>query len=171
MNGALDTVDETAADTETGLYLTFILDGEEYGIDILRVQEIRGWVPVTRVPNSPDYLKGVLNLRGNIIPVVDLRLKLGFSEKEYSETTVVIVVWVHSEDKQRCMGVVVDAVADTYSLALEDVRSAPMMGGGIDPEYIAGLTTVNEQMVVMLDVDTLMNSDELACDTAKETQN
>lgn len=168
MNGSVETVDESVTGNETGLYLTFILDGEEYGVDILRVQEIRGWVPVTGIPNSPEYLKGVLNLRGNIIPVVDLRLKLGFTAKEYSDTTVVIVVWVNSDEKQRCMGIVVDAVADTYSLAVEDVRSAPMMGGGIAPEFISGLTTVNEKMVIMLDIDTLMNSGELACDTTNE---
>ncbi len=148
-------------------FLTFILADEEYAVDILRVQEIRGWMPVTPIPNAPFYMKGVLNLRGAIIPVVDLRGRIGLKEKEYGPTTVVVVVWVNSGDRQRCMGLVVDAVAETYSIAKEDIRPAPMMGRGIDPEFIEGLATVEDKMVIMLDIDHLMNTGGLASDESE----
>ncbi|BBB31048.1 chemotaxis protein CheW [Neptunomonas japonica] len=141
-------------------FLTFILADEEYGVDILRVQEIRGWVPVTRIPNSPDYMKGVLNLRGEIIPIIDLRIRFGFPSLEYGATTVVIVVWVHGPESEHCMGVVVDAVADTYDVSSDDIQSAPLIRNGIDPQYFEALATMNEKMVVLLDLDYLMNSGE-----------
>ncbi len=148
-------------------FLTFILAGEEYAVDILRVQEIRGWVPVTPIPNAPSYMKGVLNLRGAIIPVIDLRGRSGLEEIAYGQTTVVVVVWVNSGEKQRCMGLVVDAVAETYTIMKEDIRPAPMMGKGIDPEFIEGLATVEEKMVIMLDIDHLMNTGGLASDESE----
>ena len=142
-------------------YLTFVLAGEEYAVDILRVQEIRGWSPVTRIPNTPDYMKGVLNLRGAIIPVVDLRERFGLPQKAYDATTVVVVLWVNADDHQRCMGVVVDAVADTCHISVDQIRPAPLMDGGIPQEYLSGLATQEEKMIIMLDIDGLMNAGDL----------
>lgn len=149
---------------ENRQFLTFILADEEYAVDILRVQEIRGWMPVTRIPNAPVYMKGVLNLRGAIIPIIDLRNRFGLESKDYGPTTVVVVVWVNTGERQRCIGLVVDAVAETYSIPAEEIRSAPNMGGGIDPAYIEGLATIDDKMVIFLDIDFLMNSGDLSVD-------
>ncbi|GGK64825.1 chemotaxis protein CheW [Amphritea balenae] len=150
--------------TEGQQYLSFLLDNEEYGIDILRVQEVRGWTPMTRVPDMPVYLKGVLNLRGAIIPVIDLRERFGLPAVEYGPTTVVIVINVNSGDQQRIMGIIVDAVAETYSLPKEQIQPAPQLGTVINSEFITGLVAQNEQMIVLIDIDELMNADELAID-------
>lgn len=145
-------------------FLSFLLNGEEYGIDILKVQELRGWTPVTKVPDMPEYLKGVLNLRGAIIPIVDLRERFGLAKQEYGPTTVVIVVKVVSGGSERIMGIIVDAVAETYNLDPDEIQPAPQMGGVINSEYITGLVAQGEKMVVLMDVDELMNSGELAVD-------
>jgi len=169
MNSEAQTLETTT--TNHGLassgqrqYLSFLLDDEEYGVDILRVQELRGWTPVTRVPDMPEYLRGVLNLRGAIIPVVDLRCKFGLQEVEYGPTTVVIVVNVDSGKTERVMGIIVDAVAETYTLDLETIQPAPRVGAAINARFITGLVAQNERMIVLLDIDELMNSDELAVD-------
>lgn len=154
-----DTLDQN---TDGQQYLSFLLDNEEYGIDILRVQEVRGWIPVTRVPDMPDYLKGVLNLRGAIIPVIDLRQRFGLPLVEYGPTTVVIVINVLSGSSERIMGIIVDAVAETYTLPADQIQSAPKLGGVINPEFITGLVAQDQRMIVLIDIDELMNSDELA---------
>lgn len=146
-------------------FLSFLLDNEEYGIDILRVQELRGWTPVTYVPDMPDYLKGVLNLRGAIIPIIDLRQRFGLDKIEYGPTTVVIVVKVDSGSSERIMGIVVDAVAETYTLTQEQIQPPPQMGGVINSEYMLGLVSQDERMIVLMNVDELMNSGELAIET------
>lgn len=143
-------------------YLSFLLDDEEYGIDILRVQEVRGWTPVTRMPDSPEYLKGVLNLRGAIIPVIDLRKRFGLAAIEYGPTTVVVVVKIAGEDQSRTMGIVVDGVAETYYINPETIQHAPRVRGELRTEFISGLATLEDKMVVLLDLDQLLNSDELA---------
>lgn len=150
------------------LYLSFLLSGEEYGIDILRVQEIRGWTSVTLLPNSPDYLKGVLNLRGAIIPVVDLRARFGLPPAVYGPMTVVVVLRVNSGNRERIMGVVVDAVAETYNIADSSLSPAPSMQGQIAQEFLKGLVTIDETMIVILNVDELMNSDELAVEHSSD---
>ncbi len=157
------TEEEAILSCESRQFLTFILADEEYALDILRVQEIRGWMPVTRIPGTPGYMKGVLNLRGEIIPIIDLRERFGFERKNYSKTTVVVVVWIKSAERQRSMGLVVDAVADTYNILNSDIAPAPMMGEGLDPKFIEALATVDEKMVILLDIDYLLNSDALAC--------
>ena len=149
-------------------FLSFLLDDEEYGIDILRVQELRGWTPVTYVPDMPDYLKGVLNLRGAIIPIIDLRERFGLQKVEYGPTTVVIVVKVDSGTTERIMGIIVDAVAETYTLTSEQIQPPPQMGGVINSEYILGLVSQDDRMIVLMNVDELMNSDELAIEPASE---
>jgi len=150
----------TGADAENQ-YLTFILSNEEYGVDILRVQEIRGWESVTSVPNAPDYLKGVLNIRGTIVPIIDLRMRFDMEINEYGPTTVVIVLRVMDEDRERVMGIVVDAVSDTYEVPAENIKPAPDFGDKIDVEFVKGLAHVGESMLILLDIDKLLNSGEL----------
>ena len=142
-----------AADTAAAAqYLTVNLAHEEYAIDILAVREIRGWTPVTRIPQAPHYVLGVLNLRGAIVPVLDLRLRFGLAREEYGATTVTVVVTVAG----RLFGVVVDAVSDVLDVQADQVRPVPDMGTAVDTEYLKGLTSVEERMVLLLDVDKLL---------------
>ncbi len=143
-------------------YLTFILAQEEYGVDILRVQEIKGWSKTTPIPNTPDYIKGVMNLRGSIVPIIDLRERFGLEPLEYGPMTVVIVLSVQSEDRERLMGVVVDAVSDVYNVKPEDLKPAPDLGDRLRSEFVKGLATVDEKLVIVVDIDSLLNSDELS---------
>jgi len=133
-------------------YLTVNLADEEYGVDILAVREIRGWTPVTRIPQAPSYVLGVLNLRGAIVPVLDLRLRFGLAREEYTATTVTVIVTVAG----RNFGVVVDAVSDVVDVDAAAVRPVPDMGTAVDTEYLKGLTSVGERMVLLLDVDRLL---------------
>lgn len=141
----------TAAD-EAAQYLTVNLGNEEYGVDILAVREIRGWTPVTRIPQAPSYVLGVLNLRGAIVPVLDLRLRFQLAREEYTATTVTVIVMVSG----RQFGVVVDAVSDVVEVAPSGIRPVPDMGTTVDTEYLKGLTSVGERMVLLLDVDRLL---------------
>lgn len=142
-------------------YLTFILAGEEYGVDILCVQEIRGWDSATPIPNAPPHIKGVINLRGTIVPIVDLRLCFGLDSVQYSPLTVVIVLRVESGQSSRIMGIVVDAVSDVYTLAAGQLKSAPDLGASIDTSYIRGLASIGEKMVILLEINSLLNLDDL----------
>lgn len=147
-------------------YLTFTLADEHYGVDILRVQEIKGWTPVTRIPSAPDYLRGVLNLRGTIVPIVDLRLRFGLTDVEYAPTTVVIVLCVHTANGETRLGIVVDGVSDVLNIAREEVKPAPDFGTLVQTEYIHGLADTDEGMVMLLDIDRLLSLRELqAIDT------
>jgi len=149
----------TAVDvmTDTDQYLTFILAGEEYGVDILRVQEIKGWDSVTPIPNTPDYIKGVINLRGTIVPIIDLRHRFSLDEIPYGATTVVIVLKVESENGNRTMGIVVDAVSDVYNVSEDEMKPPPDFGT-ISIDYVKGLATLEEKMVIVLEIDKLLNS-------------
>ena len=150
-------------DENTQQFLTFILAGEEYGVDILRVQEIKGWDAVTQVPNTPEYVRGVINLRGTIVPIIDLRIRFSMEQLEYGPTTVVIVLKVMSgDDTSRIMGIVVDGVSDVYNVKNEEINAAPDFGEGVDSSFVSGLATVEEKMVIILDVDHMLNSNELA---------
>jgi purine-binding chemotaxis protein CheW len=155
--GDLDALTDENADQ----YLTFILAGEEYAIDILRVQEIKGWDKVTSLPRTPDYLQGVINLRGTIVPIVDLRRRFNMPAVAYGSTTVVIVLRVFGERHDRIMGIIVDAVSDVHNLKHDAIRAAPEMKNSIDSHFVSGLTTINNKMVVVMDIDTLLNSDDL----------
>lgn len=146
----------------TNKYLTFVLATEEYAVDILRVQEIRSWTKVTQIPNTPDYICGVVNLRGTIVPIIDLRLRFDLTQMEYGTTTVIVVVKVLSGNQERIMGVVVDAVSDVYDIEEDAIKPAPEFGSVISTEFIRGLITVDEKMVIVLDIDGLLNSAELA---------
>lgn len=157
MNTALEMGETPQPGEGEAQYLTFLMDGEEYGVDILRVQEIRGWDSVTAIPNSPDYLKGVINLRGSVVPIVDLRLRFGLEPVPYGPTTVVVVLRVEGENGQRIMGIVVDAVSDVYNLSDETLQPPPDFGSVIDTTFLKGLATVTEKMVIVLDIDQLLN--------------
>lgn len=143
-------------------FLTFILASEEYGVDILRVQEIKGWDAVTQVPNTPEYVRGVINLRGTIVPIIDLRIRFSMEQLEYGPTTVVIVLKVMSDDESsRIMGIVVDGVSDVYNVKNDEINAAPDFGEGVDSSFVKGLATVEEKMVIILDIDYMLNSAEL----------
>lgn len=140
-------------------YLTFILAGEEYGVDILRVQEIKGWDNVTPIPNTPRYIRGVINLRGTIVPIIDLRDRFSLESVPYGATTVVIVLKVMNGEKSRIMGIVVDAVSEVYNIDHDAMKPPPDFGTMISIDYIQGLATVDEKMVIMLDIDHLLNTE------------
>jgi len=142
-------------------YLTFMLNDEEYGVDILRVQEIKGWSSTTKIPNTPDYIRGVMNLRGAIVPIIDLRSRFAMPAIDYTATTVVIVLKIHSENVERTVGFVVDAVSDVYNVAQDQYRPAPDFGSHVDTDFIRALATVDEKMVILLDIDRLLNIDEV----------
>ncbi len=144
-----------------GEYLTFRLGGEEYGIDILRVQEIRSYEAPTRIANAPSFLKGVVNLRGVIVPILDLRLKLACDSAEYNGFTVVIVLNVH----QRVVGVVVDSVSDVLELSSEQIKAAPQLNSSVDAGFITGIGAVKngeaERMLILVDIEALMGSADM----------
>lgn len=148
-------------DAATDQFLTFIMANEEYGVDILSVQEIRGWEAATPIPNSPDFVKGVINLRGTIVPIIDLRLRFGLEQVEYSPVTVVIVLKVTTEKGNKVIGIVVDAVSDVYSLTADDMRHPPEMGDQVNTTFIKGLANVQGKMVILLNIDELLNLKEM----------
>ncbi|UZE94955.1 chemotaxis protein CheW [Alkalimarinus alittae] len=139
-------------------YLTFFIEDEEYGIDILAVKEIRGWEPATEIPNSPEYLKGVINLRGTIIPLTDLRLRFGIKQFEYSPTTVVIVVKVIAGEGEKIMGIVVDAVSDVSDFSKADIHPAPELAANKNAAFVKGLGSSENKMVILLDINELLNA-------------
>ena len=141
----------------TSEFLTFRLGAEEYGIDILRVQEIRSYEVPTRIANSPHFIKGVVNLRGVIVPVVDLRIKLGCEKVEYNDFTVVIVLNV----KGRVVGAVVDSVSDVLELAKDQINQAPEMSTTVDTTFITGIASVGERMLILMDIESLMSSSDM----------
>lgn len=134
-------------------YLTFKLGQEEYGIDILKVQEIRGYEPPTRIANAPVFIKGVVNLRGTIVPIVDMRLKFNCQSANYDSFTVVIILNLH----QRIVGIVVDSVSDVMQLAPENLRAAPEVESVIDSDCVIGLGSLGERMLILLDIEKLMS--------------
>ncbi|WP_036590467.1 chemotaxis protein CheW [Oceanospirillum maris] len=139
-------------------YLTFSLGEEHYAVDILKVQEIRGYGAVTKIANAPLFIKGVINLRGVIVPIIDLRIKFNLGEASYNEFTIVIVL--NLED--RVVGMVVDGVSDVVSLAGEQIKNPPDFSANFDSEYILGLATVDDHMLIIADIEKLMSSDEMA---------
>ena len=140
-----------------GEFLTFRLGAEEYGIDILKVQEIRSYEAPTRIANAPSFIKGVVNLRGVIVPIVDLRLKLGCDSNDYNSFTVVIVLNVRG----RVVGAVVDSVSDVLELSRESIKPAPEMASAVDTSFITGISSVNERMLILMDIEGLMASAEM----------
>lgn len=139
-------------------FLVFSLGKEEYAVDILKVQEIRSYDNVTQIPNSPPFIKGVTNLRGNIVPIVDLRIKFNLENTTYDTQTVVIVVNV----KNRVIGMVVDSVSDVMTLPLEMMQDSPEMVTSMDSNFIKGLASVSDRMLVIIDIDLLLTAEEMA---------
>ncbi|MFD2166502.1 chemotaxis protein CheW [Thalassotalea euphylliae] len=136
-------------------YLTFMLDTEQYAVDILCVEEIRSWEKPTRIPNAPDYVKGVINMRGVIVPIIDLRAKFGIGVADYNETTVVIVLRYESPTHSRTIGFVVDAVSDVLNAEEDEVRESPAFGGVIPHHFVNGLVNVGEGVVTLLNLEAL----------------
>ena len=147
----------TTYSSEDQQYLTFNLADEYYGVDILKVQEIKGYTTVTRIPNTPDYLKGVLNLRGTIVPIVDLRMKFGMGITEPTSFTVVVVVNV----RNRVMGFLVDAVSDVLDLNAKNIQPPPELGSAVDINFVAGIGNANDRLVTLLDIDRVLTEDEV----------
>jgi purine-binding chemotaxis protein CheW len=138
--------------------LTFELGNETYGVEILRVREIRGWTAVTKIPHAPPHVLGVLNLRGSIVPVVDLRMRFELERAEYTKITVIIVLSVNSSAGRREVGVVVDGVSDVVDVEAVNVKQAPDLGTKFATEYIRGLVPLADRMVVLLDIDRLIGT-------------
>jgi purine-binding chemotaxis protein CheW len=150
--GAMEKIGETTSNGARE-YLTFRLDQEEYGIDILKVQEIRGYEPPTRIANAPNFIKGVVNLRGTIVPIVDMRLKFNCSKTEYDSFTVVIILNLHT----RIVGIVVDSVSDVMELPAESLKSAPDVDSVIGNDSVLGLGSLGDRMLILLDIEKLMS--------------
>ena len=148
----------SAAIDERQEFLTFTLGREEYGIEILKVQEIRSYEQVTTIANAPEFIKGVVNLRGTIVPIVDMRIKFRLGEPDYTQFTVVIILNVAG----RVVGMVVDSVSDVISLGAEQIRAAPDFSSAFDVRYITGLGTVDKRMLILVDIEKLMSSSDMA---------
>ena len=148
--------EQTATGTSREL-LTFTLGNEEYGIDILKVQEIRGYEAVTTIANAPEFIKGVINLRGVIVPIVDMRIKFKLDKVTYDDTTVVIILSVAS----RIVGMVVDGVSDVTTLKADEIKPAPEFGSSLDTKYLQGLGTADERMIILVDIEKLMTSRDM----------
>ena len=144
--------------TDGSQYLTFRLGEEEYGVEILKVQEIKGYTAITPVPNTPAYLKGVMNLRGTIVPVVDLRAKFGMEAAEYTAFTVIIVLTVGT----KVMGLIVDAVSDVLNIQKTDIQATPDFGAQVDARFISGMAKAGDKLVVLLDIDRVLGGDVAA---------
>ena len=158
----IDQAVKAASDKELK-YLTFALDNEEYGISILKVKEIIGMMPITSVPQTPMFVKGVINLRGKVIPVVDLRLKFGMQEIEYTERTCIIVVEIAGDTDERIhtqMGIVVDAVSEVLNIKSEDVEETPTFGTTLNTDYILGMAKMEGGVKILLDIDKVLCSKE-----------
>ena len=138
-------------------FLAFTMGQEEYGLDILKVQEIRGYETVTTLANAPAFFKGVVNLRGVIVPVIDMRIRFNLGTPTYDQFTIVIVLNIAGT----IMGMVVDSVSDVTTLAPEQIRAAPQLGSAIDADYLIGLGTIDERMLILIDIDKLMSSDDI----------
>ena len=157
----LQNADGQGGPEDSRQFLSFVVDEEEYGVDILRVQEIRGWQPTTRIPGVPGHIKGVLNLRGSVVPVIDLRLRFNLPELAYGPTTVVIVLQVIDDRGGHKMGLVVDAVSDVYTFEADRVQPPPDFGAQIGSVFLKGLVTMDHGMLILVDVDKLFDSDQM----------
>ncbi len=153
----MNTSVKKSAGGKTREVLVFVLGGEEYGVDILKVQEIRGYDKVTPIPSAPGFLKGVFNLRGTIVPVIDMRLKFGLAQASYDDLTVVVILRIGA----RVIGLVVDGVSDVVELTEDEVRPAPALGSLVDHAFLAGVATQESRMVLLLDIEKLLSSGDL----------
>ena len=148
-------------DSLAGKYLTFTLDNEEYGIALLKVKEIIGMLPITSVPQTPEYVKGVINLRGKVIPVSDLRLRFEMAAADYTDRTCIIVVEIHGEATTIQVGIVVDAVSEVMNIKIEDIAETPGFGTKVETDYILGMANMDGQVKILLDIDRVMTSEAI----------
>ncbi|TLM64984.1 MAG: purine-binding chemotaxis protein CheW [Actinobacteria bacterium] len=153
--------DKSATLAKTSKHLTFTLDGEEYGLDILKVQEIIGIMPITRVPRTPAFVRGVINLRGKVIPVVDLRLKFGMGTAEDTDRTCIVVVQVAGKNGGTVMGTVVDEVSEVIDIAEDAIEETPEFGADIDTDFVLGIGKIGDRVVMVLDIDKVLSASEL----------
>jgi purine-binding chemotaxis protein CheW len=145
-----------------GKYLTFTLDKEEYGISILKIKEIIGMMPITSVPQTPDFVKGVINLRGKVIPVLDLRLRFGMAGIDYTERTCIIVVEIIGQAGTVMIGIVVDAVSEVLNIKGEDIEETPTFGTRLNTDYILGMAKIEGGVKILLDIDRVLSAEEIA---------
>ena len=156
----------SSADSEMFEFLSFVLGSEHYALDIMKVKEIRGYETVTKIANAPPYIKGVLNLRGDVVPIVDLRIKFNIGEASYNEFTIVIMLNVLG----RIVGIVVDAVSDVVTLKHSEIMPPPEFGVAFNSKYLRGLATVEERMLILVNIEALIGSEELGLiDVQKST--
>jgi purine-binding chemotaxis protein CheW len=153
-----------------GKYLTFLLDSQEYGIGILKVREIIGIMPITSVPRAPDFIKGVINLRGKVIPIVDLRLKFGMAKTEYNEHPCIIVVETAAASGQIILGIIVDAVSEVLNIKVDQIEDTPSFGTAFDTQCICGMAKSDEGVRTLLDIDRMFNAGE-GTDFGKRSMN
>ncbi len=151
-----------ATTIKAGKYLTFSLEDEEYGIGILKVKEIIGMMPITSVPRTPEFVKGVINLRGKVIPVIDLRLKFSMESIDYSDRTCIIVVEIDSDSETVLIGIVVDSVSEVLNIKAEEVEEAPTFGSKLDTDYIQGMAKMEGGVKILLNIDKVLSSREIS---------
>jgi len=162
MNMRQESNEESTDKTNIEQYLSFIMDTEEYAVGILSVREIRGWESVTPIPNTPEYVKGFINLRGIVVPIIDLRQRFNLDVVEYCETTVVIILNTTDQiDCQQLVGIIVDAVSEVYDIDTDSIRDAPNLGSQIDTQFIKGIVEINDKMIILTEVQTLLDTEEL----------
>jgi purine-binding chemotaxis protein CheW len=161
INASLDETISDPTDRE-GKYLTFTLANEDYGIGILKIKEIIGMMPITSVPRTPDFVKGVVNLRGKVIPVVDLRLKFGMSEIDYTERTCIIVVEISGQSGAIKIGIVVDAVSEVLNIKGDDIENTPVFGTRVNTDYILGMAKTGGCVKILLDIDKVLSTQEIS---------
>src|SRR5579862_1673305 len=157
-NGTLKAEQTSASTDKVEQFLTFQLAGQRYGVEILRVQEIKGWEKPTRLPHAPPFVQGVINLRGAVVPILDLRKRFGLGEAEYGRTTVVIVVKVDTPRGELTAGMVVDGVCEVCNISTQELRAAPEMAAAIDIDFVRGLAMVDDKMLILLDVARLVSN-------------
>jgi len=157
-------LDKTVIDEKSAIqqYLSFLIESEEFAVSILAVREIRGWEKVTPIPNTPDYVKRFINLRGRVVPIIDLRQRFNMTVKDYTRTTVVIILNMdETDDNSELVGIIVDAVSEVYDVKPDDVRPSPKLGGHIDAKYINGIAEIGDKNIILTDVMSLLDTDEL----------
>ena len=157
-------LDNTVIDEKSAIqqYLSFLIESEEFAVSILAVREIRGWEKVTPIPNTPDYVKRFINLRGRVVPIIDLRQRFNMTVKDYTRTTVVIILNMdETDDNSELVGIIVDAVSEVYDVKPDDVRPSPKLGGHIDAKYINGIAEIGDKNIILTDVMSLLDTDEL----------
>jgi purine-binding chemotaxis protein CheW len=158
MTQAVVAAERTSSDPAASQFLTFVLGDEQYGVEILQVQEIRGYSGVTPIPNTPPYIKGVMNLRGTVVPVIDLRARFSMEAGEYDKFTVIVVVTVG----EKVIGLVVDAVSDVLDIPAAEIRATPDLGARVDTQFISGMASIGGRLAVLLDIQRLLSEDEIA---------